>query len=119
MAADPHVKVFYDGSCALCRASRRWLERRDAAGALEFVDACAAGAAHPPGVTADQLARAVWAELAGGRLVSGYDALVAALAALPRRGRAAQLAAVAPLRWAGRHAYRLVARNRRLGARRR
>ncbi len=107
------VQVFYDGSCGVCRASRRWLERRDPDATFEFVDACAAGAGTPPGVTAAQLDREVWVALPGGGLVSGYDAVVAALAILPHGRLAAGIGGLPPVRWAGRRIYKVVARLRR------
>ncbi len=113
MPASGPARVFYDGSCGMCRAARRWLERRDPGAGFEFVDACAAGAPTPPGVTAAQLDREVWVALPGGELASGYDAVLAALSTVPRWRRAAVIGALPAVRWTGRRVYQVVARLRR------
>jgi predicted DCC family thiol-disulfide oxidoreductase YuxK len=106
------VEIFYDGSCALCRASRRWVERRDALGRFRFVDSGGLTAAETCPVPRGQLDRAVWVRLPDGALASGYDALLATVAALPRGRFLAVLAGLGPLRKVGAMLYSTVARHR-------
>ena len=104
--------MYYDGSCAICRASRRWLERRDRQRRVTFVDACGPAVEGPCPVPREQLDRAVWARLPEGRLVSGYEALLAAVAALPRWRVLAGVGGTRPFRGAGALIYRVVAKHR-------
>jgi predicted DCC family thiol-disulfide oxidoreductase YuxK len=106
------VEVFYDGSCGLCRTSRRWVERRDTLRRLRFVDSGGSAAGEACPVPSDELARAVWVRLPGGRLVSGYAAWVAVLRALPRWRLVAGVLELPPMRWAGAVLYRVIARHR-------
>ncbi len=114
MAPDPQIEFIYDGSCRLCRASRRWLERRDRTGRLRFVDSCRRATASGLPLQRGDLDRAAWARLPGGRLVEGFDAVVATLAALPGWRLIAAAGRARPVRVVGRVVYRVIARHRHL-----
>lgn len=112
MSDRPEAEVFYDGSCSLCDASRRWTERRDGAHRLRFIDLN-----HPAGGTQlpaprERMDEAMWARLPGGRLVSGYAAWLEVLVRLPHWRWLATLGGWPPLVWLGPSVYRLVARHR-------
>ena len=103
------IEVFYDGTCPLCRASRRWAEGRDSDRRLVFRDleepAAAGCAPGPPG-------GAIWVRLPGGGTASGFAGWLAVLRALPRWCFLAPVLRLPPLRWLGPPVYRLVARHR-------
>ncbi|HVN74719.1 MAG TPA: DUF393 domain-containing protein [Thermoanaerobaculaceae bacterium] len=113
--ADPAraIEVYYDGSCALCRRSRRWLERHAPPGRFEFVDSSTLpeGAACP--VSRENLDSAVWVRLPGERSAGGFEAVAAALSAVPHWRVAAAAARLGPIRAAGSAFYRVVAKHRR------
>jgi len=114
---DKPVEVYYDGSCAFCKASREWAEKRDADGVLRFCDGADPAAADRLLVEPERLAREMIVRLPGGRVVGGFDAALAVLGALPHWHLLAAILALPPLRWLGPPVYRMVARHRhRLGS---
>ncbi len=114
MKDEKPTEVYYDGSCALCRASRRWAESRDVRGRLVFHDLTQAGPVAGLKLDRDGSAREMLARLPGGELAGGYDGWVAVLHALPRWRGVAPLLALPPIRLVGRAVYRLVARHRHI-----
>ena len=80
----PQSTVFFDGSCALCRAEIGYYRRTDAAGDLCFIDVSEAHAAPPEGVTPQQAMARFHVRLPDGSLQSGAAGFVALWLALPR-----------------------------------
>jgi len=114
---DEAVEVYYDGSCAFCKASRGWAEKRDAEGVLRFCDGADPAATERLPVEPEVLAREMIVRLPGGRVVGGFEGAVAVLRVLPRWHVLAAILALPPLRWLGPPVYRMVARHRhRLGS---
>lgn len=93
MAPDPSQSTLYfDGSCPLCQAEIGYYRRRDAAGALCFVDVSEAGSATPEGVSREQAMARFHVRAGDGRVVSGAAAFVEVWRRLPRWRWAARLA---------------------------
>jgi len=107
------VVIWYDGACPLCRAVRAGLARRDRTGALCFVDFRDPAQGPLPLSPAAHEAALVVRE-PGGAVTTGFAAVRAVLARLPRWRRLAPLLGSFPLDRLGSAAYRLAARHRRL-----
>lgn len=73
--------VWHDGSCPLCRREIALIRRLDRRGAIQFIDAAAAGPDACPLDRAELLARFHARE--NGRLVSGAEAFAAMWRAVP------------------------------------
>lgn len=106
------IEVFYDGACPLCRASRRWAERRDRDGRLAFRNLEDPAAASCIPAASEKPGGAMWVRLAGGETASGYAGWLAVLRTLPRWCLLARVMGLPPIRWAGPTVYRFVARHR-------
>lgn len=91
--ATSQTKVFYDGSCALCRAEIGHYQRRDDGGALVFVDVSEPGTKLPDGVTRSGAMARFHVETGDGHLVSGAEAFAHVWSCLPRWQWAAKVAA--------------------------
>jgi predicted DCC family thiol-disulfide oxidoreductase YuxK len=103
----------YDGDCALCAASVRFLAPRDARGRIAYASIAGPhGRSHACAAGIDPDAPSTVLLLAGGRTYQQSDAVLAALrlirAPWPLVGRVGQLV---PRAWRD-GLYRLVARNR-------
>lgn len=90
----PQSTVFFDGSCALCRAEIGYYRRTDAAGDLCFIDVSEARAAPPEGVTPQQAMARFHVRASDGRVLSGAAAFVEVWSRLPRWRWAARAAAL-------------------------
>jgi len=90
--AAPQSTVYFDGSCALCRAEIGYYRRTDAAGDLCFVDVSEAQGAPPDGLTRAQVLARFHVRARDGRVLSGAAAFVEVWSRLP------------PWRWAARAA---------------
>ncbi len=90
----PQSTVFFDGSCALCRAEIGYYRRTDAAGDLCFIDVSEAQAAPPEGVTPQQAMARFHVRASDGRVLSGAAAFVEVWSRLPRWRWAARAAAL-------------------------
>lgn len=88
----PGSTVYYDGSCALCRAEIGSYRRGDHSRSLCFVDVSESGSAVPEGVSRRQLMERFHVRTGDGRLVSGAAAFVEVWDRLPRWRWAARLA---------------------------
>jgi predicted DCC family thiol-disulfide oxidoreductase YuxK len=105
--------IFYDGTCALCRSTRRYLESLEATAALRFVDS------RDP-ETMGEFPRVGPAETGGqmfvvapdGKSAGGYDGLVLLLPALRKYAWVAPVLRRRPFTWVGRVLYRFIARHR-------
>jgi len=107
----PGLEIWFDGSCEICRASRRLLEREGAGCALSFHDL--AGWAPPPEARGSAPQRdEVLVRLPDGKLLAGFEAWRAILAALPRWRWLSAVAGLPGVARFGRMAYRAVARHR-------
>jgi len=99
----PKSTVFFDGSCALCRAEIGHYRRSDQAGALCFVDVSETGATTPEGITRQRAMERFHVRSADGRVLSGAAAFVEVWTRLPGwrwAARAASLpGALAVLEW--------------------
>ena len=90
----PQSTVFFDGSCALCRAEIGYYRRTDAAGDLCFIDVSEAHAAPPEGVTPQQAMARFHVRASDGRVLSGAAAFVEVWSRLPRWRWAARAASL-------------------------
>jgi predicted DCC family thiol-disulfide oxidoreductase YuxK len=86
--------VFFDGSCALCRAEIGYYRSRDRAAALRFVDVSRPDAATPDGVSPQRAMQRFHVRAADGRLISGAAAFVEVWSRLPNWRWAARVAAL-------------------------
>lgn len=86
--------VYFDGSCPLCRAEIKYYRRKDAAGALCFVDVSKSDAATPEGVTRERTMQRFHVSTSDGRVLSGAAAFVEVWARLPRWRWAARAASL-------------------------
>ena len=76
MTAYP-ITVYYDASCALCRAEVEALKSRDRAGRLALADCSAAGFVPPDGVTREAHMSRIHARDAAGAWLRGVDVFAA------------------------------------------
>jgi len=88
----PNSPVYFDGSCALCRAEIGHYRRQDDEGALCFVDVSEAGAPIPEGLTRERAMARFPVRAGDGRALSGAAAFVEVWARLPRWRWAARAA---------------------------
>jgi predicted DCC family thiol-disulfide oxidoreductase YuxK len=106
-AAGP-LTVYVDGACDMCVGAARFAVRHDRAGRLQVRDLADADATVP----ARALLHALHVVDDAGTVFRGYDAVAAITLSAPRRRWLAPILGAAPVRWAGQHVYRLVARHR-------
>lgn len=90
----PQSTVYFDGSCALCRAEIGHYRRADAAGDLCFIDVSARDVAPPDGLTRAQVLGRFHVRASDGRVVSGAAAFVEVWSRLPRWRWAARAASL-------------------------
>jgi predicted DCC family thiol-disulfide oxidoreductase YuxK len=86
--------VYFDGSCALCRAEIGYYRRNDHAGALCFIDVSQTGAALPDGVSQWRAMERLHVRVENAQVLSGAAAFVALWAQLPGWRWAARAAAL-------------------------
>jgi len=86
--------VYFDGSCPLCRAEIGYYRRKDASGALCFVDVAETAAVTPEGVTRERALQRFHVLAGDGRVLSGAAAFVEVWSRLPRWRWAARLASL-------------------------
>jgi predicted DCC family thiol-disulfide oxidoreductase YuxK len=79
----PKSTVYFDGSCALCRAEIGYYSGKDQAGALCFVDVSTAAAPTPEGVTQVEAMKRFHVRAGDGRVLSGAAAFVEVWSRLP------------------------------------
>ncbi len=112
MPTSAQLTVYDDGNCPFCQWAQAWVERRDPAHHLRFLDfnqpEVAAETPFPPA----QLARRMHVRGAEGEWHIGYFGWIAVLAALPRWRWLAGLMRLPPIRWAGPAVYQFVADRR-------
>ena len=107
----PHWVVYYDGECAMCETTRRWLSRLDAPRRVQWT-AYQSLAQPPHGLEWSDLESAVWLDTGNGRPLRGFYAFRMLALRLP------PLTVVAPALWLpgmarlGELVYGWVARNR-------
>ena len=90
----PQSTVFFDGSCALCRAEIGYYRRKDQVGALCFIDISEPRVAPPEGITHQQAMRRFHVRASDGRVLSGAAAFVEVWSRLPRWRWAARTASL-------------------------
>jgi predicted DCC family thiol-disulfide oxidoreductase YuxK len=112
MGGQATVEVYYDGHCALCRASKEWAHRRDRDGRLRFLDFNDSALVTELPVAPAELTSQMWVREGDGRLTAGFSGWLAVLRVLPRWRWVSSVLALPPLRWLGPPLYRFVARNR-------
>ena len=106
---DDRLEVWIDGDCEICRLSRDWHARRDRSRRLVFRELAHPGEAEPPG-SKDEMLREIHVRRADGAVLTGFDAAVAVLAALPRWRWAAAILRRPPCSWLGPRVYAFIAR---------
>jgi predicted DCC family thiol-disulfide oxidoreductase YuxK len=105
--------IFYDGTCVLCRKSKAWLERQDAAGRFVFVDSRDdSEMARWPGVTREEAEGRMVVVGPDGQKRGGYDGILMLMRELKGWRVVRPVLALWGVRQAGRWAYRVIARNR-------
>ncbi|QGZ40983.1 putative DCC family thiol-disulfide oxidoreductase YuxK [Pseudoduganella flava] len=108
----PELTLYYDGACPFCAAEAAALKRRDARGALAFIDIAAPDFRDcPPGTDLAALNARLHAVTRDGRLLQGLDSMQAAYT-LVGLGWAVLLLRVRALRPALDWAYLRFARHR-------
>lgn len=103
------LTVWYDGDCAVCRASRDWVHRRSRRQPIRFVDFRTAADGDLP-VTRDQLESAMWVQRTDGKTASAFTGWRMILHQLRGWRWLALVTAIPPVSWLGALGYRLVAR---------
>lgn len=81
MSADPLLRVWFDGSCPLCRREISLMRRLDRRGAIQFVDVSDGETGCP--IDRAELLRRFHAQEAGRPVVSGAAAFAAMWRAVP------------------------------------
>lgn len=105
--------ALFDGRCAVCSRSARWIGGRDPAGRVERLDLRAEATAERfPGLSPDAVRAQMHVVDAGGRVIVGIDALAAVLGELPRWGWVSRLLGVWGVHGLAGLGYRWFARNR-------
>ncbi len=104
------LHVYYDGSCAMCRRYRSWVESRDEEDRIRFVNSRIINDDALPESRHLLLSRIVVEK--DGFLSTGYDALCDILTELPRWHSVAPILKLQPFAMAGRILYRFIAANR-------
>ena len=95
MKAEPtRSTVYFDGSCPLCRAEIGYYRRKDASGALCFIDVSKPNALVPDGLTQRLAMERFHVRAGNGELLSGAAAFIEVWARLPRWRWAARAAAL-------------------------
>lgn len=95
MAPDPHeLTVYYDGSCALCRAEIGHYRKQDGSDAICFRDVSDETVALEPDITRQQVMKRFHVRHADGSLTSGAEAFMGIWRLLPRWRWASRLAAL-------------------------
>lgn len=90
----PKSTVYFDGSCALCRAEIGYYRRKDRDHALCFVDISEAGAVPPEGTTRERAMKRFHVRASDGHVLTGAAAFVEVWARLPRWRLAARAASL-------------------------
>ena len=90
----PKSKVYFDGSCSLCRAEIGYYRRKDQDHALCFVDISETGAVPPEGITQERAMKRFHVRASDGRFLSGAAAFVEVWTRLPRWRWAASAASL-------------------------
>ena len=90
----PKLTVYFDGSCALCRAEIGYYGRHDTAGALCSVDVSQTGASPPHGISREGAMKRFHVRTNDGRILSGAAAFVEVWMLLPGWRWAARIMAV-------------------------
>jgi predicted DCC family thiol-disulfide oxidoreductase YuxK len=114
---DSRVVVLYDGRCARCLASRRWLAWMDRTGRAMWVSFRDPDVrAVVPRLRDDQLEREMWVVASEGQMFPGFAGWRHLLATLPVTRLPSLLLYLPPIAGAGERMYRRTARHRRLCA---
>lgn len=112
MTEEPKLEIFFDGSCAFCRAVQESVERRDTRQRLKFVDyndpTIAASAPFPR----ERLDAEMHVRKPDGAWAVGFEGWAAVLLELPRYKWLGWLFGVFPLHELGPGVYRWVAKHR-------
>jgi predicted DCC family thiol-disulfide oxidoreductase YuxK len=105
--------IFYDGTCALCQSTRRYLESLETKAMLRFVDSRDPKAmAEFPRVGSAETEGQMFVVAPGGKSAGGYDGLMLLLPALRKYAWMATVLRHRPFTWLGRVLYRFIARHR-------
>jgi len=111
--SDTPLLVIYDAHCPLCRAARRWLERRASARALEFIGCQSEERARrAPAVPEEACLEAMYVVWPDGALRAGAEALPGLLERVPRWRWLGSALRLPGLRQLAGPAYRFIARHR-------
>lgn len=108
------VVVYFDGWCPICRAAKDRLSQLDRRGRLSFRSMRDAGVEAELGIAQEVLARSMHIRTDGGRILSGFPALVAIAGVLPPLWLLWPPMAVAQWLGVGGVVYNWVARNRKI-----
>jgi predicted DCC family thiol-disulfide oxidoreductase YuxK len=104
---DDRLKVFYDGSCPLCRKEIAFLGRRTGSEALDFQDI--SGNSHgeiAPGLSCEAAMERMYVQTPDGQLKSGAAAFLELWGRLPALKPFVAILRVPPIPWILERAYR-------------
>ncbi len=106
-------RIYYDGRCPICMASRRWVEALAWYGQKEFLDVNqAAHLAQLPPAVRERAMGQMHLRLPDGRVLGGFDAVVALLERMPLLWPLWLLLRLPGMTWLGGRVYSAVARHR-------
>jgi predicted DCC family thiol-disulfide oxidoreductase YuxK len=104
--------IFLDGSCSFCRWTRAWIEPYDSRGRLRFLDYNDPSIGGQTPYSRAELESEMRVRTPDGIWLTGFEAWLAVLCALPRLAWIGRLANLKPFRRVGPSIYRFVARHR-------
>lgn len=113
MAGAERVVIVYDGACRFCQSQIGWIQKRDRAGAFEFMPSATLDLSQRfPQLARHDLNSGLRAILPGGRVAVGADGVYEIARRLPRWRRAAWLYRVPGLGPMWRWIYAWIAKRR-------
>jgi predicted DCC family thiol-disulfide oxidoreductase YuxK len=105
-------EIFLDGSCPFCQWTRARVEPYDANRRLEFLDYSDPIIAARSPFSRESLDKEMHVLTPAGTWLSGYEAWMALLRAMPKLAWLGWVLSAPPIRWVGPGFYRWVAKNR-------
>lgn len=95
--SDGNIRIFYDGSCPMCRREIAFIARQRGAEVFVFEDISAKSGDIAEGVSCQQAMARMHVQTADGKIVSGARAFLVMWGALPRFRWAAKALSIPPI----------------------